>query len=495
MKASTLFAESKIDISLASDFEVKDICIDHRKVSNGSIFVAIKGSQNDGHQWISAAIQAGAKLIVHEVDAKEASDASFVRVPNARKALSQLASVFFGRPAESLRCIGITGTNGKTSISLMLEKILNDADQLTGVMGTIDHHCGDKKWSSQLTTPDAVTLHQRFKDFLDFGAQAVALEVSSHALDQGRVDSIDFDVAIFTNLTRDHLDYHESMEAYFAAKAHLFEKLLSTKKKIGVAVLNLDDPWAQKLHIQAPLKTIGISSQSLEADFYFSILKQDYSGTEFELKFNKQIFSSSLRLIGVHTVYNAISSLAAAYVLGVPVHAALKSLQEFTDIPGRLQPVGKGNIHVFVDYAHTDDALASSLKALLQIRKSNKSYNESKLHLVFGCGGDRDKGKRPIMGGVAEKYADCIYVTSDNPRTEDPEQILKDILAGITKTQSKSVFSMVDRREAIAKALNNAKKDDVVLIAGKGHEDYQIIGKQKNHFSDAEEALRILNEL
>lgn len=489
MRFHSLLNQAGLPIS-EKDFHVIDITVNHRQVRPGSLFVAVKGAKLDGHDFIPQAVAAGALGVICE--SAKYTAVNEVIVSNSRQALGKLADVFFGSPSKQLKCIGVTGTNGKTSVTLMLEKILNDAGQQTGVMGTVDHHCGSKRWASELTTPDTVTLQKRLRDFVECGAVVAAMEVSSHALSQGRADSVPFDVAIFTNLSRDHMDYHLNVNDYFEAKNRLFEELLSSQKTFGVAVLNADDPWSAKIRTQKSSKKLFYGTS--QCDFQFRPLENSFQQTEFELQAGEQTYTAALQLIGTHTVYNAVAAIAAAHVLGVPIADAISSLRNFTEIPGRLQPVpnDKG-LKVFVDYAHTDDALRASLQALHTVRSNNSQLHDCFIHLVFGCGGDRDKGKRPLMGKVADELADWIYLTSDNPRTEDPSAILRDISTGIRNNANDRVRVIENRRAAIEEALKNAKKGDVVLIAGKGHEDYQIIGSTKHHFSDFEVAAEILD--
>lgn len=465
--------------------DVLGLTQDHRQVQPGFVFVAIAGTKVNGHQFIPEAIAQGAiALVVEETKLiPENFMGAVVQVPNSRLALESLAKNYFGRPTENIFCVGVTGTNGKTSTCLMVEKVLNDFSWPTGVLGTIDHHLGQKTWKSELTTPDPVTLYRRLSEFRALGAKAAAFEVSSHALDQGRADTIDFDVCIFTNLTRDHLDYHGTMEKYFEAKQKLFTTLaLRNKTKKAVAIVNISDPWGKKLQVAERLQKITYGE--IQSDFQFQVKKIDFSGSHFQLKTLRGVSEGFLPMPGRHNVYNAVAAIATGWFAGRSIDSSIESLSNFSGVPGRLQKVPTDkNIHVFVDFAHTDDALRTVLSALDQIRKMNSA--KSRILTVFGCGGDRDKGKRPLMAQAALEVSDQVFVTSDNPRTEDPMRIIQDIVADISKIdmQNKVVIE-ADRREAIGKALRQANEGDVVVIAGKGHEDYQIIGDQKKNFSD-----------
>ena len=403
-----------------------------------------------------------------------------LQVQDVRSMASLMAARFYGFPSQKLKTIGVTGTNGKTSVTYLTEYLLNQSGIPTAVMGTIDHHLGQKKWPTDLTTPDPVSLQSRLRDFKNSSAEAVVMEVSSHALDQKRVEGVDFDVAVFTNLTRDHLDYHKTMKQYHEAKQRLFTDLMwKSQKSPTTAIINMDDSFGRRTKVseKALVWTYGQS----DCDFQFKVKNFDWMGTRFELKTLEENFVLQIPLLGVHNVYNTVAALAVTCALGVKLEHLIPSLQSFKGIPGRLQKVPVENKQIFIDYAHTSDALEKVLQMLWDTRKSIQS--KSKIWCVFGCGGDRDSGKRPLMAKAAERYSDQVIVTSDNPRTENPGQILNDIEMGFSKTNYKKIEN---RKEAIHYALKNSAIDDVILIAGKGHEDYQIIGTEKSHFSDYE---------
>lgn len=466
--------------------DVKSVCVDSRDVEPGSIFVAIPGTASNGHEYIPTAIEKGAIAIVCEDSA--AIDASYkgsvVKVDDARRALSQLASKFYNNPSDNLFCIGVTGTNGKTSLTYMVEKIFNDFGWMTGVMGTIDHHIGKYVWNSQLTTPNPVVLQRRLQEMCALDARAAVFEISSHAIEQKRTEGISLDVAIFTNLSRDHLDYHLDMQSYFKAKEKLFSELLPSSSKLAkTAIINSDDSYGQNIEVGPGVKRKSYGMKPGN-DYQIFVEEMNFTGTNFRLKTPAMDVDGFLPIIGRFFVYNAVAAIAAAVEAGISLSSAIDSLREFKGVPGRLQRVNNSKgIHVFVDYAHTDDALSSVLKSVQEIRDNIQSGGQ--IICVFGCGGDRDRGKRPLMMAAAVEYSDLVYVTSDNPRTEDPDKIIQDIIAEVPEDKiNDTVFLEVDRKQAIASAISMAKAEDIVIIAGKGHEDYQIIGTKKRHFDD-----------
>lgn len=468
--------------------EVVSICRDSRLVVPGSVYVAIRGQQLDGHKFIAEACQAGAIGLILESESNLPSNyrGAVVLVNNTRVALNKLAGRYYGNPAENLFCVGVTGTNGKTTTAYLTEAVLNQFGWLTGVMGTVDHHIGEHVWSSQMTTPDAIDLQKRLKDFSLLGAKAVAFEVSSHALSQYRADSIPFDCAVFTNLTRDHLDYHQTMEEYFCSKQRLFSDVLSRSSKTHTfAIVNGDDPYGERLQVadRATLWTYGQN----RAEFSFEIFRSDFTGSYFGIKHPSGRSELQIPLVGEHNVYNATAAFAVGIAAGGSAETCCEALEKIQGVPGRMQRVGglKRDLNVFVDYAHTDAALKSVIESLIAIRHSTKS--SARIITVFGCGGDRDKGKRPLMAKAAILNSDLVIVTSDNPRNEDPEEIISEIVRDIPSAlREEKVIEVVDRREAIMKAISCAKRGDVVLIAGKGHESDQIINGERKAFSDVE---------
>jgi UDP-N-acetylmuramoyl-L-alanyl-D-glutamate--2,6-diaminopimelate ligase len=468
-----------------SNVPVTGLCFDSRKMRVGDIFFAIRGTSTDGHQHLEAVVAKRPVALV--VENKEAVPKSFVGhlfiTKNSRALLDQWAAKFYGRPGDKLFCVGVTGTNGKTTSVYMLERIFNESGWLTGVLGTIDHHIGNKVWETSLTTPDPLTLQARLGSFVRLGAKAAAFEISSIAIDQKRMGSVPLDAVIFTNFSRDHLDYHGSMEKYFLAKQKLFTEILpSSTKKGRFAVLNADDAMVAKIE-KSSAYYLWFGQET--GDYPFKVVEQSMSGSRFEVLGKEYTLATP----GLHNIYNAVGAIAVALETKFPEQAVRNALHGFTGAPGRLENVPNDRgLHVFVDYAHTDDALRSVLKSLRSLMQISKSYG--KLWTVFGCGGDRDKGKRPLMARAAAENSDRVVVTSDNPRTEDPNAIIQDCLAGI---QHERPHVEVDRKKAIAFALQSAKEGDVILIAGKGHENYQILGQTKIPFSDVEVVRESLN--
>ncbi|MEN0059774.1 MAG: UDP-N-acetylmuramoyl-L-alanyl-D-glutamate--2,6-diaminopimelate ligase [Bdellovibrio sp.] len=478
---------------LSLEEEVTGVFNDARKVIPGSVFIAIRGVKVDGHGFIRDAVERGAAaLIVEDRSAVPASFAGVIlQVSNSRESLDILASRFYWDPGQELFCMGVTGTNGKTSVTYMVEAILNAGRIPTGVIGTVNHHLGGKVWPSDMTTPDPLFLQKRLREFRSEGALAVALEVSSHALDQSRVDSVPFNTVVFTNLTRDHLDYHKDMAEYFSAKQRLFSDLLwKTHKRPCFAIINTADSYGRRLRVpdHAVLWTYGAK----DSDLQYQILKMDFVSTHFKLKTPLGEAEVQLPMSGLHNVMNAVAALGVGLSAGLPLALCASALSQFTGVPGRLQTVPNAeDLAVFVDYAHSPDALENVLTALNRVRKNLQS--SGKIWTLFGCGGDRDKGKRPLMREVALRFSDQVMVTSDNPRTENADEIIADILRGMDASAKQKVLVQVDRAQAIHEVIAKAQKGDVVLIAGKGHEDYQIIGTEKKPFSDlhvAQEALQ-----
>ena len=470
---------------------VTGVDFDSRKVQAGSVYVAVRGQKSDGHDFLQAAVQRGASVLVLQED-QSAVDrvpddfrGPVFEVPATRAALAPIAARFFGEPSSRLFTVGVTGTNGKTTTTHLIEQVLNHAAMPTGVIGTIDHHFGLKVWKSEMTTPDPVAFQSRLKEFVDLGARAVALEASSHALDQNRVDAVEFDVAVFSNLTRDHLDYHGTMENYFLSKSRLFTQLLrDSKKSRKTAILFADDAWSDRLEkalrgLSVDIVTFGETRGQLR----YQVASQTFAGSEVELSTGEKFL---VPMPGRHNVQNAIAALLVGRAAGVRLSLGAEALKG--RVPGRLErvPNSKG-LFVFVDYAHTDDALKSILASLDRVRSTMSP--RPRIITVFGCGGDRDRGKRPLMREAALSHSDRVIVTSDNPRSENPESIIDDVLAGASAAALAKLSREVDRRKAIHLALAAARPGDVVLIAGKGHENTQTIGERVLPFLDSAVAL------
>ncbi len=467
------------------DREVTGVRYDSRRVTAGNLFVAVRGGSFDGHSFIEQAIDKGAVAVVGE-QAGLSQRATAIVVQDSREALAQLAATFFGHPSRKLKMIGVTGTNGKSTTTFLIKHVLERAGQSTGLIGTVQYEVGERLLPAPRTTPESLDLQELLSQCLEAGCRNVVIEVSSHALSQGRSNEIEFDVGVFTNLTRDHLDFHRGMKDYFEAKARLFESLRETQGRDGKAVINIDDPYGQQLVTRfgkdLQVITYGMGAR---ADFRASDFKVDMNGTSYRLDAKDKSYLVRLPLIGRFNIYNSLATLAAARAAGLDVRSAVSALAKAPQIPGRLEAVpAKRKFQVFVDYAHTDDAL-------LNVLKTCRDLNPSRLILVFGCGGNRDKAKRPLMGAVADQYADYAFITSDNPRKEDPEAIVRDVETGF---KHKNYEKVVDRREAIARAIAMAQPRDIVLIAGKGHEKYQEFSDHTIPFDDVETAGRALEE-
>lgn len=460
-------------------FEVKDIAYHAAKVKPGSCFIAVQGHSADGHDFISEAVRRGAIMVVSERPVEVPSTVTNVVVHDARDALARLSSAYFSDPSLNMKLVGVTGTNGKTTITYMLEAIFARAGFAPGVIGTVEYRYGKVKRKADHTTPESYELQKLLSEMVGEGVNACAMEVSSHALDMGRVVGCHFDGAVFTNLSAEHLDYHGEMEAYFASKAMLFEKRLVTSQKGNVfAVINADDPYGRRLigSVHVPVWRYGLCE---EAEVTCSGMTCDEQGLDIDIHTPRGQAKLHSSLMGRFNALNILGATAAGLALGIDLGAIVEAIETVKRVPGRLENIpNERDILAFVDYAHTPDALKN---VLLQTRELAKG----RLIVVFGCGGDRDRAKRPLMGEVVAEAADIVVVTSDNPRTEDPEAIIKMILPGI-EGKGKGYEVITDRRKAIARAVEVAEPGDVILVAGKGHEDYQIVGTKKKHFDDRE---------
>ncbi|MHB8441056.1 MAG: UDP-N-acetylmuramoyl-L-alanyl-D-glutamate--2,6-diaminopimelate ligase [Candidatus Tyrphobacter sp.] len=447
------------------------IVVDSRDVRPGSLFVALRGEHADGHDFITQAIDAGAAAVVVERELAAPPTAA-VRVESTRRALSAMAAAFYGDPSQKLAVVGVTGTNGKTTTTRMLAAIANAAGMPCGVIGTIGAEFAERSWKLAHTTPFPQELHALLAEMADAGARAIAMEVSSHALALERVHDVRFACGVLTNVTRDHLDFHGTQEAYAQAKRRLFA-LART------AALNADDAfgarWSSELRGAVPLLTYSLRG---EADLVARDVEVRADGSSFMLDGVQVLLALPARF----NVANALAAIAAARLLGIDDATSAAALRTLVRVPGRMERVGAGDVDVVVDYAHTPDALEQALCALREIARG-------RLAVVFGCGGDRDRGKRPEMGAIAARYAARIYVTSDNPRSEDPAAIARDIAAGVGEHP---YVLELNRRAAIERAVLEAQPGDTVLVAGKGHEAYQIAGDRVVPFDDvavAREAL------
>src|SRR5690349_1300143 len=475
MQLKTLLASVPVrEIIGPVDRAVESIAYDSRRVQRDGLFVALRGEKSDGHEFIGQAIEKGATVIVAERaddPAVTGRRATRVLVENARAAMPDLAARFFNYPARKLKMAGVTGTNGKTTTTFLVKHICDKAGTRCGLLGTVRYEIGERVLPAARTTPESLDLQELLAQMRDAGCRAAAMEVSSHALAQERVRDIEWDAAVFTNLTQDHLDYHGTMENYFAAKAKLFEQLAAQeRKKKPVAIINLDDRYGQKL-----VKKIGNPSSrrsaaaskvsvvtfgtGLNADFRASNYKMEFGGTSYQLDTGGKSYLVRVPLIGRFNVANSVAALAATNALGVGLREAVLSLGKSPQVPGRLEMVpAKRQFQVFVDYAHSPDALLNVIKTLRELEPA-------RLIVVFGCGGDRDREKRPLMGEVVDQKADFAIITSDNPRKEDPDKIIADVEKGFRGSHFEKIS---DRAAAISRAIGLAQPRDIVLIAGKG---------------------------
>jgi len=467
--------------------QINHIAFDSRKVCRGGLFIAIPGEKFNGEIFIKDALDKGAVAIITESPLTSLTsisiDSKKIRVfcvDDSRKALSKISANFFNQPSEQLSLTGITGTNGKTTLTYILEALSKTAGRAVGVIGTIDCHYGKTIIPAEMTTPESLDLNQCLRQMVDEGISDCFLEVSSHALVKKRVYGMGFKTGIFTNLSRDHLDFHRDMEEYKNAKAKLFRE-----NRVKVPVINIDDPVGKEFaeEFKQGVLSIGIKST---ADFFAEDIVLGATESRFTLKSPNGSIKIRTNLLGDHNIYNLLAAAAAASAQGISLNIIQNVFQKIPTIPGRFELVSMGqNFSVLVDYAHTEDALSKSIIA-------TKAFTKGKVIVVFGCGGDRDQGKRKKMGEVALQDADFSIITSDNPRTEDPEKIINDIKKGFPSKGSYTAIT--NRRKAIEYAINRAEKNDLVLIAGKGHEGYQIVGTKKEHFDDREVAREFLRQ-
>jgi UDP-N-acetylmuramoyl-L-alanyl-D-glutamate--2,6-diaminopimelate ligase len=475
---------------------INGITVDSRQVKENFIFVGIKGVREDGKQYVPEAISRGATVVVLEEKINIPPTVTLVVVPDSRKALAILSSGFYGDPSRKLGVIGVTGTNGKTTITYLVESIFKEGGLKIGVIGTIEYRLGDKIIPAPNTTPQSSELQHMLADMVSHKFDYAVMEVSSHALAQDRTLGCEFDVGIFTNVTRDHLDYHNTLENYLAAKTRLFSGLGegALKKFPKYAVINIDDPHSQHIidNTRVPIILYGIDNSFDDIKTTYlkaEDIKMHKNGYEFALnKDGKRLGNIKLNLIGKHNVYNALASIGAALSQNIDIETIKKGLEKVKRVPGRFELIDMGQkFTVVVDYAHTDDALMRTLLAA-------KELNPNRVIVVFGCGGDRDRTKRPIMGEIAVNNSDYAIVTSDNPRSEDPAKIALDVEIGIKRTNKQNYKIILDRHEAIAEALRYAREKDIVIIAGKGHETSQILKDKAVYFNDIEVVKDILRK-
>ena len=470
---------------------VHAITDDSRAVTAGSLFVAVKGERVDGHRFVEQAIKAGAVAVVAQA-AVASGPLPFVQVADSRKALGLLGSRFYGDPSARLKMIGVTGTNGKTTTTYLCKSLLEAIGRRVGLIGTVGYQIGQETLPASHTTPGALDLQSLLAKMVEGGLNAAVMEVSSHALALDRTAGCEYDVAVFTNLTQDHLDFHHTMDEYFEAKLRLFTGLAGGKKTGKRAIVNLDDPRGGAILAACPVPAWGYAMKN-QADIKAERVRLSLAGTTFTAATPSGSFAVESRLVGEHNVYNLLGAIGVALHSGATSDQVCEAAAQITNVPGRFERVSSGqDFTVVVDYAHTEDAL-------LRLLTAAQTLKTGRIITVFGCGGDRDRGKRPKMGRAAVEYSDVVILTSDNPRTEDPMAILHEVEIGVRDAlalRNHVQYHMVpDRREAIGAAIHEARRDDMVLIAGKGHEDYQIIGTKKFHFDDREVAREAIQQL
>ncbi len=466
MKLKDLFIT--VDARFA-DIEISGFTADSRNVKKDYAFICIKGAAFDGHNAVEDVLKAGAKVIIAERDLKVDNQ---IIVEDTREVLAIMSANYFGNPAKSLKLIGVTGTNGKTSVTYMIKQMLETLGHKVGLIGTIHNLIGQREVTTNNTTPGAYELNSLFKQMKDEGCEYVVMEISSHALDQKRVFGLEFEAAVFTNLTQDHLDYHKTMENYFLAKSKLF-------KMSKTAIVNFDDSYAEKLIETIEGKTVTYSLISNNSTFSAKDIDLKPDGVSYKFVGFNTIHRINISIGGKFTVYNSMAAVCVLLELGFELSEVAAAMEKIKGIKGRAEivPTGK-NFTVVIDYAHTPDGL-------INILRSFKPFKESRLVVLFGCGGDRDKTKRAIMGKAAAQYADYVIVTSDNPRSEEPSKIIEDILEGIVGT--KTPYKVIENRvEAINFAIKNAKSNDIIILAGKGHETYQILKDGKIDLDERE---------
>ncbi|GKX29079.1 UDP-N-acetylmuramoyl-L-alanyl-D-glutamate--2,6-diaminopimelate ligase [Vallitalea longa] len=478
MKLQGLLKNIDYEVLQGNDnINISNIQYDSRKVTDNSLFVCIKGFKVDGHDYAEKAIANGAKaLLVEDNIERIDKDITILKVEDTRKVIAFIAERYYNHPSDKFRLIGVTGTNGKTSITYLTKSIIEEFDKKTGIIGTIENRIGNKVLKASRTTPESLDLQELFYNMFQENVNAVVMEVSSHSLALHRVDASRFDVGIYTNLTLDHLDFHKTMENYRDAKLKLF-------KMCEIGVINIDDKYGPYMIENGTCKrylTYGIENE--KADLNAADLNIDLNGVTFNVVYEGETHQVSLNTPGKFSVYNALASMGACLALGVPMDVVIRGLKKNKGIRGRFQSFTSDKGYtVIVDYAHAPDGL-------LNVLQSMKEFAKARIITVFGCGGDRDTSKRPVMGEIAGNNSDFCVITSDNPRTEDPVSIINEVEIGMKKTECEYV-KIPDRLEGIQKALSMAQKGDLILIAGKGHEDYQILHDKVIHFDDAEVVL------
>ncbi|WP_221252478.1 UDP-N-acetylmuramoyl-L-alanyl-D-glutamate--2,6-diaminopimelate ligase [Desulfuromonas versatilis] len=496
MKVSTFLQKlSPLRIEGPPEAEISGLFYDSRSVFPGGAFFALRGAAVDGHRFIGDAVARGARVVVLEETHPVPQDVTMVLVENSRRAMALFAQEFFGDPTRGIPVVGVTGTNGKTTVTYLVESILKVAGMHPAVLGTVNYRFGERQLPAMHTTPESVDLLRTLAEFRAQGADALVMEASSHALEQQRTAGVRFEVGVFTNLTPEHLDYHGEMEAYFASKRKLFEKLEAGTA--GKAVINIDDPYGARLagELDHPLTCGTVAGAQIRA----RDVRMSLEGIEASVETPRGSFQLRSPLVGLYNLQNLLCAAGAGLALGIALDQVAQGLCRASQVPGRLERIANQvGALVLVDYAHTRDALENVLVTLREL-------SPRRLITVFGCGGDRDRTKRPAMGEVAARLSDLVVVTSDNPRNEDPLAIIEEIRGGVQRVipaecsrqetftpEGKKYLVVADRRSAIELAVEVLQAGDLLVVAGKGHEDYQILGRERIHFDDREELRRAL---
>ncbi len=496
-KLSSLLDDLKGEVAHVSgdvNIEIASIEYNSAKVKENTLFVAVPGFVKDGHEYVSEAVKKGAKVILVSEEKADRymhlkDNAAVLTAKDTRKALSCISAAFYGHPTAQVPVIGVTGTNGKTSITYMIESVLKEYNYTPGVIGTINYRWKDKMISAPNTTPESRDLQEIFANMISEGVNVIIMEVSSHSLKLFRVEDIDFNIVLFTNLTRDHLDFHDTFEDYFQSKRKIFQLLQRSEKNNKAAVVNIDDEYGGKIYNEKsqynyPVLGFGLGN-SAEIKPSVESISSSMNGVSYILERPVSGLKIYLNVLGNFQIYNSLCAFGACYKMNVPVNIIQEGLSALNSIPGRFDPIKtKLGFGVIVDYAHTDDGVQKLLASV-------KELKPKRIITLLGCGGNRDKTKRPLMGKTAVQNSDWVIFTSDNPRDEDPEEIIRDIIKGMKETNFEVI---TDREQAIKNAICKAEKNDIVVIAGKGHEDYQIIKGRKIHFDDHELAKKYIEQ-
>lgn len=481
MKLKELLKDLNYEIIKGSDeIEINNIQYDSRKINEGDLFFAIQGYSTDGHKYIAAAVEKGAVVVIYDKDIDTLPKCTMIKVEDSRKAMALISSNYYGNPKNKFKVIGVTGTNGKTTSTFMIKSILEEAGYKVGLLGTIANYIGNKKLHSDRTTPESLEIHKLFKDMVDEGVDYCVMEVSSHSLYLDRVYGINFSQAIFTNLTQDHLDFHKTFENYYQAKLLLF-------KNSKNSIINADDEYGKKVYNDAKGNKLTYSIEE-KSNLKAENIRMHSRGVQFTINYEGKEAEINMHIPGRYNIQNALGSALACLNEGIDLEVIKRGFENMSGVPGRCEIVTKNynlGYDIIVDYAHTPDGLENILKTA-------REFTNGRLISVFGCGGDRDKTKRPIMGKIGTELSDISIITSDNPRSEEPSAIIEDIKNGIEKD---NYIVVANRREAIKKAMEIAKKDDMIVVAGKGHEDYQILKDKTIHFDEREIIKEIIEEL